>query len=110
MSGRYDLAYFAWRSGVDPDDADLVTCGGVANYAGFCDAGVDALEARALSQQDEAVRRAAYFAVQRALATALPYDFLYAPRYGFGVHSRLQGFAPTPFSPTANAAIWSTTR
>ncbi len=108
LSGRFDMAYMVWRAGVDPDDADLVTCRGIANYAGFCDARLDALEARALGALGERARRASYVAIQRALAAQVPYDFLYAPRYGFAVRSRLHGFAPTAFSPTWNAYDWST--
>jgi peptide/nickel transport system substrate-binding protein len=108
LSGRFDMAYMVWRAGVDPDDADLVTCRGIANFAGFCDAQVDALETRALGALDERARRVSYAAIQRALAAEVPYDFLYAPRYGFAVRSRLRGFEPTAFSPTWNASMWST--
>ncbi|MBV8340277.1 MAG: peptide ABC transporter substrate-binding protein [Candidatus Eremiobacteraeota bacterium] len=107
LAGNFDLAYFAWRAGADPDDADLVTCRGVANYAGFCDHAVDQLETSALAHDDRATRRQAYVAVQRALARELPYDFLYAPQYSFAVHDDVHGFAPTPFSPTATAWRWS---
>jgi len=110
LSGRFDLAYITWRSGVDPDDADLVTCRGSANYAGFCDADVDSLEARALSTPDTEIRRRAYAGVQRALASSVPYDFLYAPRYGYAVQRGVRGFLPTPFSPTWNAYAWSKSR
>jgi peptide/nickel transport system substrate-binding protein len=107
LAGNFDLAYFAWRAGADPDDADLVTCHGVANYAGFCNRDIDQLETFALADDDRATRRQAYVAVQRALARELPYDFLYAPRYSFAVHDDVHGFAPTPFSPTATAWRWS---
>lgn len=107
LSGRFDLAYFAWRSGADPDDADLVTCRGVANYAGFCNPDIDRLEELALTSDDRSTRRLAYANVQRRLAQELPYDFLYAPRYSFAVHDDIRGFAPTPFSATASAAAWS---
>jgi peptide/nickel transport system substrate-binding protein len=108
LSGRFDLAYFAWRAGADPDDVDLVGCRGVANYAGFCEPSVDQLEEIALMHDDRSTRTRAYVAIQRALARELPYDFLYAPRYSFAVHDEVHGFAPTPFSPTATAWAWST--
>jgi peptide/nickel transport system substrate-binding protein len=107
MSGRYDLAYLAWRTGEDPDDSDLVTCRGIANFAGYCDSRVDALEARALATLDTMQRRALYRAVQMRLSLDLPYLYLYAPTYGFAVRDRLRGLAPTPFSPTWNAYEWS---
>jgi peptide/nickel transport system substrate-binding protein len=110
LSGRFDMAYTAWRTGLDPDDSDLVACGGVANYAGYCNARVDRLEARALAAQGVGSRRSAYVAVQRALVTDVPYDFLYAPRYSFAVHDNVHGFRPTPYSPTWNAYQWSVAR
>ena len=106
LSGDYDLAYLAWRSGEDPDDSDLVTCGGIANFAGFCDPVIDALEGKALSTSDQTRRATLYDGVQRRMARDLPYLFLYAPTYGFAVRDDVSGLAPTPFSPTWNAADW----
>jgi len=106
LSGDYDLAYLAWRSGEDPDDSDLVTCHGIANFAGLCDPVIDALETKALSTSDQAQRASLYEYVQRRMARDLPYLFLYAPTYGFAVRDDVSGVRPTPFSPTWNAADW----
>ena len=106
MSGKYDLAYFAWRSGEDPDDSDVVTCAGASNYAGYCSAEVDALERAALGTPDQAQRRVRYSKIQRALARDIPYLYLYAPTYGYAVNLAVSGFVPTPFSPTSNAWQW----
>ena len=106
MSGKYDLAYFAWRSGEDPDDSDVVTCSGASNYAGYCSAEVDALERRALATPDQTERRALYSKIQHTLARDIPYLYLYAPTYGYAVHASVNGFAPTPFSPTSSAWEW----
>ena len=106
LSGGYDLAYLAWRSGEDPDDSDLVTCRGIANFAGFCDPVIDEFETKALSTSEQAARAALYDEVQRRMAADLPYLFLYAPTYGFAVRDDVSGVDPTPFSPTWNAADW----
>jgi peptide/nickel transport system substrate-binding protein len=106
MSGKYDVAYFAWRTGEDPDDSDLVTCSGASNYAGYCDAALDALELQALSTPDQSRRRALYSEIQQTLARRIPYLYLYAPTYGYAVENKLRGFEPTPFSPTSNAWHW----
>ncbi|MBV8282834.1 MAG: hypothetical protein JO347_12350, partial [Candidatus Eremiobacteraeota bacterium] len=106
MSGNYDLAYMVWRSGEDPDDSDLVMCGALSNYAGYCNPAVDALENDALSSVDETERRKAYVAIQRLLAHDAPYLFLYAPTYGYAARSDLRGFTPTPFSPTSASYDW----
>lgn len=106
MSGKYDMAYFAWRAGEDPDDSDIVTCAGPQNYAGYCDPALDRLENLALTRTDRRERRALYSRIQRQLAADIPYVFLYAPRYGYARVKNLRGFAPTPFSPTWNAWQW----
>jgi peptide/nickel transport system substrate-binding protein len=107
MSGGFDLAYLAWRTGEDPDDSDLVTCRGSANFAGYCDSTVDSLETLALVTTDQKRRKALYGSVQRRMAVDVPYLFLYAPTYGFAANDRLRGLAPTPFSPTWNAYEWT---
>jgi peptide/nickel transport system substrate-binding protein len=106
LSGNYDMAYVAWRTGADPDDSDIVTCAGPSNYAGYCSAAVDALESKALGVSDVKRRKALYAGIQRALGADLPYDFLYAPQYSFAARDGLQGFAPSPLSPTWNAYEW----
>lgn len=106
LSGDYDLAYLAWRSGEDPDDSDLVTCDGISNFAGYCDPAIDADEAKALAITDRAKRVAYYDDVQERMARGLPYLFLYAPLYSFAVRDDVKGVKPSPFSPTWNAAYW----
>ena len=106
LGGDFDLAYVAWRAGEDSDDSAFVTCAGVTNYAGYCDASVDALEARALTTFEQTQRAQLYDQVQRILARDVPYAYLYAPTYGYGVRDGVEGFAPTPFSPTSDAWRW----
>ncbi len=110
MSGSYDMAYIAWRTGEDPDDSDITSCAGVSNYAGFCDRGVDRLEAQALVSPNRTQRKALYGRIQQLLAAEVPYDFLYAPTYGFAVNDGVEGFRPTPFSPTWNSYEWARVR
>lgn len=107
LSGEYDMAYIAWRTGADPDDSNIMTCAGVSNYAGFCSARVDELEGRALTETTQAARKELYSKIQRALAQDVPYDFLYAPEYGFAAQPAMTGLRPSPFSPTWNAWEWS---
>ena len=107
MSGNYDLAYFAWRGGEDPDDSDVLTCAGTSNFAGYCNPAVDALETEALAIADQSKRAGLYARVQRIVARDVPYLYLYAPTYGYAASDRLEGFAPTPFSPMAQSWNWS---
>jgi peptide/nickel transport system substrate-binding protein len=106
LGGDFDFAYVAWRAGEDPDDSDFVTCAGVTNYAGYCNPDVDGLEARALTTPAQTDRVRLYAQVQRILAHDVPYAYLYAPNYGYGVRDPIEGFAPTPFSPTSEAWLW----
>ncbi|HKW45015.1 MAG TPA: peptide ABC transporter substrate-binding protein [Candidatus Eremiobacteraceae bacterium] len=107
LSGTFDMAYIAWRTGADPDDSNIVSCAGVSNYAGYCSARVDALEREALAATDVRERKQTYARIQRLLAREVPYDFLYAPEYGFAVQPAMHGLRPSPFSPTWNAWQWS---
>jgi peptide/nickel transport system substrate-binding protein len=106
LTGTYDMAYIAWRTGADPDDSGIITCHGVANYAGYCNAHVDALEDRALVGFTQRERKALYAQIQHVLARDVPYDFLYAPRYGYAAQPSLRGLRPSPFSATWNAWQW----
>jgi len=110
LSGTFDMAYIAWRTGADPDDSNIVTCGGVANYSGYCSERVDALERQALSATSQSVRKALYSRIQHEIANDVPYDYLYAPQYGFAAQPGMQGLRPSPFSPTWNAWEWSISR
>jgi len=106
LTGTYDMAYIAWRTGADPDDSGIDTCHGVANYAGYCNAEVDELEDRALVGTTQSERKALYSQIQHILARDVPYDFLYAPRYGYAAQPSLAGLRPSPFSATWNAWQW----
>jgi peptide/nickel transport system substrate-binding protein len=110
LSGTFDMAYIAWRTGADPDDSNIVTCGGVSNYSGYCNERVDALERQALLATSQSVRKALYSRIQHELAIDVPYDYLYAPKYGFAAQPGLRGLRPSPFSPTWNAWEWSVSR
>ena len=108
-TGNFDLAYVPWQMGADPDDSALFTCDGIANYSGWCDPSVDALERKALSTVEIGARRRLYARIERAVAASVPIVFLFNPAYVYAYDRRLNGFAPSPFSPTWNAAGWRRT-
>jgi peptide/nickel transport system substrate-binding protein len=105
-SGRFDLAYVPWPMGADPDDAFLVTCGGFANYARWCDPQVDALERSALTAPDRAEREHLYAAIERRVAAAVPIVFLFDPSYSYAYRDDITGFYPNAFTPTWDAWRW----
>jgi peptide/nickel transport system substrate-binding protein len=107
-NGAFDLAYVPWPMGADPDDSSLLTCAGSANVMRFCDPAVDALERRALATPAHAERRALYAQIEARVAAAVPIVYLFDPSYVYAYRPRLRGFGPNAFSPTWNAADWST--
>ena len=109
-SGNFDLAYVPFPVGVDPDDSFLFRCGGVANYARWCDAHVDGLEQEALINVSIARRKVIYAQIERAVADAVPIVYLFNPSYVYAYDKRLSGFAPSAFSPTWNAGGWQLTK
>jgi peptide/nickel transport system substrate-binding protein len=96
-----------WPMGADPDDASLLACDGVANYARWCDPQVEALERRALVAPDRAERARLYAAIERRVAAAVPIVFLFDPSYSYAYRHDLRGFFPNAFTPTWDAWRWS---
>jgi peptide/nickel transport system substrate-binding protein len=106
-SYRYELAYFGWVSGVDPDDSSLYGCDQFPpagqNSLHWCDPKVDAAEKDALSTFDITRRKADYAIIQTELATQVPTIILFAERRA-DVHTvNFKGFKASP----ATSAYWN---
>jgi peptide/nickel transport system substrate-binding protein len=106
-TGGFDLAYVPWTMGVDPDDSAVLACGAPSNYMHWCDAGVDALERRALASPSRDERRRLYGEIGRIVAAEVPVLYLFNAEYVYAYGVRLHGFAPNAFLPTWNAYAWS---
>jgi peptide/nickel transport system substrate-binding protein len=110
-SGSYDAGLETWYAGVDPDDSTQLLCDERPpdgyNWSRYCNATVDAAESLALSHYDLPGRKRAYAEIQRALATDVPYVYLWWPRAIEAVNSDLRGFAPNGIVETWNAHAWS---
>jgi peptide/nickel transport system substrate-binding protein len=71
QNGKYDIAFFNWINGVDPDDSTQYMCdqfppaGQNTNY--WCNREVDRAEAVALSSNDRATRKKAYDRIQELM-------------------------------------------
>lgn len=105
-TGAYDLAYVPWPMGADPDDAFLLSCNGAGNVMKWCDSKVDALERAAVREPRRDARRALYARIERRVAESVPIVFLFGPAYTYAQRAALAGFAPSAFTPTANAERW----
>jgi peptide/nickel transport system substrate-binding protein len=106
-SGNFDLAYVPFTMGSDPDDSFVLRCGASANYMHWCDAGVDALEARALASVEQSERAALYARIGSVVAREVPVLYLFNADYIYAERRGLRGFAPNAFLPTWNAWAWT---
>ncbi len=76
QNSKFDVAFYSWLNGTDPDDATLFMCDQFPpagqNAYRFCNAELDAAEHVALGQNDRAKRKIAYRTIQRILARDVP--------------------------------------
>ena len=107
QTGKYDVAFFSWYSGVDPDDSTLFMCdqfppGGQNTYF-FCDHRLDEAERIALSSYDPAVRKQAYDTIESILVSRRPFVTLWFVRRVNVYNSDLKNFKPAH----AGVEIWN---
>ena len=110
-SGKFDLAYYSWVSGGDPDDSSQFLCS-MAPPAGnnimhYCTSEMDALQRDALSTFDRARRMAAYQKIQEVLLRDVPGVFIYDQRQRYVRVPELQNFSPNGISEGWNAYQWN---
>lgn len=76
QTGKFDLAFFTWVNGTDPDDSTLWMCNQFPptgqNIDHFCNPELDRQERIALSSNNRVVRKKAYDAIQSILADQVP--------------------------------------
>lgn len=98
QGGKFDVAFFGWVNGVDPDDSTLFRCDRIPprgnNVYGLCDRTLDAAEDVALRSSDRAVRKSAYDTVQRELADRVPAIFVWFNRRVSVVNTDLRNWRP----------------
>jgi peptide/nickel transport system substrate-binding protein len=107
QTGKYDVAFYAWYSGVDPDDSTLFMCdqfppGGQNTYH-FCDRRLDAAERTALNTYDPVARKRAYDTIQQILVSQRPFLTLWFVRRVNVYNSDLKNFKPAH----AGVEIWN---
>lgn len=76
QTGKFDVAFYGWLNGVDPDDSTLWMCDQFPphgqNVFHFCDRDLDSAERIALTSNDRATRKKAYDKIQAILADQVP--------------------------------------
>lgn len=110
-SGKFDLGYYSWVSGADPDDSSQFLCAMAPpngnNVMHYCSTEMDALQRDALSTFDRARRAAAYRKVQELLLRDVPGVFIYYQRLRYVHTPALQNFTPNGISEGWNAYQWN---
>ncbi|MDQ2817830.1 MAG: peptide ABC transporter substrate-binding protein [Candidatus Eremiobacteraeota bacterium] len=76
QTGKFDVAFFSWINGVDPDDSTNFMCNQFPpagqNVYHFCSPALDAAENTALTNYDQTQRKQAYDKIQGILAEQEP--------------------------------------
>jgi peptide/nickel transport system substrate-binding protein len=106
-SGKYQMAYYGWVSGIDPDNSPLYGCDEFPpkgqNMLFWCDQTLQTAEAGALSTMDQERRTKNYHIISTELGEQAPTVFLFSERRVDIVPVQFQGFVPSP----AESAFWN---
>jgi peptide/nickel transport system substrate-binding protein len=109
--GRYDLAFYGWYAGMDPDDSGQFTCDqrppNGYDHSFYCSAEMDAAQRAALGSYDERTRKRAYARIEALLLRDVPIAFLGSPVAISALRDGVGGFAPSLVTQTANAHRWT---
>jgi ABC-type transport system substrate-binding protein len=109
--GRYDLAFYGWYAGMDPDDSGQFTCDQRPptgyNHSFYCSREMDAAQRAALASDDEGTRKRAYARIEALLLRDVPIAFLGSPVAISALRDGIGGFAPSLVTQTANAQKWT---
>lgn len=109
---KYQMAYFGWINGVDPDDSSLYLSSQIPpvgqNSLWWRDPKVDALEHDALTNFDQERRKRDYWAIQEEIVKQAPTIILFAEQRIDVFNSHFHNFIPSPAqSATWNSWQWS---
>jgi peptide/nickel transport system substrate-binding protein len=106
-SGKFQLAYYGWVSGVDPDNSSLYRCNQFPpqgqNMLFWCDPALDTAEVDALGNMDQTRRTKDYHLISRELGEQAPTIYLFAERRVDVVPDQFEGFKASP----AESAYWN---
>ncbi len=110
QNGRFDLAWNAWVSGIDPDQSSLVLCSAQPphgnNETHYCKAEVDAAEHAALDNFPQPIRKKAYARIEALLTRDEPRIPIWWPHQIQPVNPDFHNFAPNPVTESWNAYEW----
>ena len=105
--GKYQLAYYGWVSGVDPDNSSLYRCNQFPpagqNSLFWCDQALEQAEIDTLGTMDQERRKRDYQIISRELGEQAPTVFMFSERRVDVVPKQFQNFKPSP----AESAFWN---
>ncbi len=108
QAGKYDVGFYSWLNGVDPDDSTLFMCNQMPpngqNTVRFCNKDLDAAENDAMTQYDQDKRKIAYDKIQHILAQQEPIIITWYLRRQDIVNSDLKNYKPAH----AVTTFWNT--
>jgi peptide/nickel transport system substrate-binding protein len=107
-SGKFQMAFFAWSSGVDPDNSSIYDCDQFPpagqNDLFWCDKKLNDAEKDTLGTFDQARRIADYSIIEHELIEQVPTIFVFHDRRIDVISDEFKGFKPSP----ATSAYWNT--
>ncbi len=107
-SGKFQMAFFAWASGVDPDNSSIYDCDQFPpagqNDLFWCDKKLDDAEKDTLGTFDQARRIQDYSTIEHELIEQVPTIFVFHDRRIDVFSDNFKGFKPSP----ATSAYWNT--
>ncbi|HUN28864.1 MAG TPA: ABC transporter substrate-binding protein [Alphaproteobacteria bacterium] len=111
LGGKFDVGFYAWISGGDPDDSSQWLSTAVPpngnNVDRYISPQMDAAQHLALSTFDLAVRKRAYAQIQRLLVDDVPAIFLFYPPQRYAFAPELRNYSPNGIGEAWNAADWT---
>jgi peptide/nickel transport system substrate-binding protein len=112
QTGKFDIAFFSWINGTDPDDSTTLMCDQFPprgqNVYHYCNPELDRQERIALGSNDRAVRKRAYDAIQRLASGDVPAIIVYYHRRISVATDALQNYRPAhAVSSFWNAYEWA---
>ncbi len=113
LGGKFDVGFYAWVSGGDPDDSSQWLTTAVPpngnNIDHYVSPRMDAAQHLALSTFNVAVRKRAYAQIQRLLVDDVPAIFLFYPPQHYAFVPELRNYQPNGIGEAWNAADWTFT-
>ena len=109
--GKYDVAFYSWVMGADPDNSSSWTCAAVPpngnNVTQYCNPQMEAAQRDALATFDREKRKAAYAKIEQNLVDNVPAVFFYYQPLRYAHIPQLKNFLPNGISEGWNAQEWN---